>query len=287
MDDPTAAVLSRLGEIFGPDAIADRIGEKLPGVLTAGLSLLVFYLLWRMVDRVIQTVLTRAHMDLTAVTFIRTLLRFTLGIVAGLTALDQLGVDTTSILTSLGVVGLTLGFAAQDTLSNVISGLFIFWDRPFVIGDLVELDGEYGKVEQITLRSTRLVTPDGRMFAIPNKIAAGVKVASYTNFPHLRLDVDVTVGVNEDLGKVRRTLLATVTDNPDFMADPAPVVIVTALNDYNVAVQLRAWLDDERKHVAARANLRETCFEALRSAGVDMPYETLQIQPLTLKREAG
>ena len=73
--------------------------------------------------------------------------RFALVIVGLLMALNQLGVDTTSILARLDVLGLTLGFAAQNSLSNVISGLFIFWDRPFVLGDLVEADG-HGAVEE-------------------------------------------------------------------------------------------------------------------------------------------
>ena len=59
-----------------------------------------------------------------------------------------------------GIAGLTIGFAARDALSNIISGILIFWDRPFVIGDLVEVGGQYGRVERITLRSTRIVTPD-------------------------------------------------------------------------------------------------------------------------------
>jgi small conductance mechanosensitive channel len=83
-------------------------------------------------------------------------------------------------LASLGIAGLTLGFAAKDTLSNVISGLFIFWDRPFVVGDLIEMDGKYGRVEDITLRSTRVVTPDGKMLAIPNSAIVNSSVWSRT-----------------------------------------------------------------------------------------------------------
>ncbi len=104
----------------------------------------------------------------------------------------------------------------------MISGVFIFWDRPFVIGDLVEVDGHYGKVEDITMRSTRVVTPDGKMLAIPNSTIVNTTVASYTNFPHLRLDVGVTIGVNEDIGRVRPILLSAAGSDNDFLAEPAP-----------------------------------------------------------------
>ncbi len=278
------AAWTRLAAIFSPDAVLDKAAAALPGTLAAVVVLVAAWLLWKALDRLLSAVFTRAEVDITAASFIRTLSKAALFIVGSLTALDQLGVDTTSILASLGVVGLTLGFAAQDTLSNIISGLFIFWDRPFVLGDLVELDGEYGRVERITLRSTRLVTPDGRMFAIPNKVAAGAKVASYTNFPNLRIDIEVAVGVREDLGRVRRVLLGLVEGRPGWLAEPAPLVVVTALGDYNVTLELRAWLEDERTHVTARMGLREAAFVALTEAGVDMPYETLKLQPLEVRQ---
>jgi small conductance mechanosensitive channel len=104
--------------------------------VVALLVLLAFWALATVADRVLRGALDRARLDETAASFVRTLTRFTITVVAILTALGELGIDTTSILASLGVMGLTLGFAAQDTLGNVISGLFIFWDRPFVIGDL-------------------------------------------------------------------------------------------------------------------------------------------------------
>ncbi len=201
-------------------------------------------------------------------------------------ALGAIGVNTASLLTSLGIAGLTIGFAARDALSNIISGILIFWDRPFVIGDLVDVSGEYGRVERITLRSTRIVTPDGRMLAVPNTEIINRTVASYTNFPHLRLDVGVTVGVREDLDKVRRILLSLVEEDARFMADPAPVAIVKQLNDYNVLVELRAWIHDERRHIELRCALREEVFRALTQAGVDMPFETFRLEPVTVRSSA-
>ena len=90
----------------------------------------------------------------------------------------------------------------------------------------------------------------------------------------------VTVGVLEDLDHIRGLLLALVQDDPAFMTSPAPRVVVTELNDYNVAVELQAWLDDEKRHVEKRFELREKAFKALNQAGVELPFETLKLQPL-------
>jgi small conductance mechanosensitive channel len=168
-----------------------------------------------------------------------------------------------------------------------ISGILIFIDRPFTIGDLVEIQGAYGRVEKITLRSTRVVTPDGKMLAIPNTAVINNTVASYTNFPHLRLDIPVAVGVTEDLGRVRKILLGLVADDPAYMADPPPRVHVAQLNDYNVMVELRVWLTNEREHVEKRAELRELAFNALNREGVAMRFETIQLAPFEASLRRG
>ena len=152
------------------------------------------------------------------------------------------------------------------------------------MGDIVEIGSDYGEVHEITMRSTRVVTPDGRMLAIPNSVIVNGTVASYTNFPHLRLSVDVTVAVTEDLDRVRAIFLDSVRDNPSYMEEPAPSMVVTARNDYNVAVELRVWLRDEKQHLVERFELRERIFKALTVAGVDMPFETLKIEPMTVKQ---
>ncbi|MGE0790801.1 MAG: mechanosensitive ion channel family protein [Sandaracinaceae bacterium] len=259
--------------------VTDMVGTGL-GILGV---LAVVGIVWLVVQRSLRLATAKHRLDTTAASFVAAVVRYGLAAVAVIAVLGQLGVDTASLLGSLGIVGLTLGFAARDALSNIISGLFILWDRPFTIGDLIEIDGKYGRVDKITMRSTRVVTPDGKMLAVPNSTVVNATVASYTNFAHLRLDVAVTVGVEENLGRVRTLLLDMVADEEGFISEPAPRVVVVQLNDYNVCLELQAWLDDEKQHIAARHALRERVFETLREARVVMPYETLALAPLTVE----
>ncbi|MEM9691009.1 MAG: mechanosensitive ion channel family protein [Myxococcota bacterium] len=271
------SILARLREQFSPDRFVTYVGgELIPNLIVAAATFLAFFILWKVVSRALR-VLERTQLDATARSFVQQALKYVVFTVGTISALAQLGIDTSSLLASLGVAGLTIGFAARDTLSNLISGLFIFWDRPFVVGDLIETSGQYGRVDEITMRSTRVVTNDGRMLAIPNSQIVNSTVHSYTNFPNLRLEIDVTVAVDEDFGRIRQLLLAIVEKDERFLEEPAPTVVVTALNDYNVGLQFRAWLRDERSHIAVRFELRERAFETLRRAEVDMPYETLQV----------
>jgi len=271
-------ITDKLTALFSFEDLFSRIVENLlPDMLVAGITAIAFYLLWRVANKALTTTLAKLDMDATAQRFAQAIVKSVIMITGLLTVLSQFGFNMASILGSLGVAGLTIGFAAKDALSNVISALFIFWDRPFVIGDLVEINGQYGRVADITMRSTRIVTTDGKMLAIPNTVIINTTVTSYTNFPHLRIDVGVTVGTAEDLGKVRRLLLASVDNDARFLKNPAPVVVITALNDYNVAAELRAWIGDEKQHIAIRHELREKIFLILRENGVEMPFETLQV----------
>lgn len=275
------SIAARLAEIFDPEVMGTGAAELLANLVIGAATFAAFYLIWWLFDAVARPIMRRARTDETTRDFVLTILKFTVLAVGVVNAMAAVGVNTASLIASLGIAGLTLGFAAQDALSNLISGLLIFWDRPFVIGDLVEVGESSGRVDRITLRSTRVVTADGRMLAIPNNEIINRTVASYTNFPHLRISVTVQVGVNEDIDRVREILLGLVDDDV-FMRNPAPDAVVTELGDYNVTLQLRAWVHDERRHADLRTMLRERAYKALTAAGVDMPFETLKIEPLTV-----
>ena len=280
------SIANRLASLFDPQELGIVAADVFANLLIGAITFLVYYLVWRLLDYFARMVTRRLEVDDTSRDFTLTVLKFAVLTFAAVNALAAVGVNTASLLTSLGIAGLTIGFAARDALSNLISGVLIYWDRPFVIGDLVEVGGLYGRVDRITLRSTRVVTPDGRMLAVPNTEIINKTVASYTNFPHLRIDIPVTIAVDSDLDQVREILLSLVRDDPRYMKSPAPVAVLTQLNDYNVCMELRAWLDNERDHIAERVKLREGVFRALTGAGIDLPFETLRIEPLTVKQAA-
>jgi len=276
-------LVARLAGLADLPALGTALVPFLADLVLAIATFATFYALWRVLQRALHSAAVQQRLDATTGSFVQTALKaavLTIGLVQALTVL---GIDTAAVLTSLGIAGLSIGFAARDALANLISGVLIFWDRPFVIGDLVEVEGHYGRVERITLRSTRIVTVDGRMLAVPNATIVNTTVASYTNFPHLRLDVDVSIGLAERIDRARALLLELVQQDRAFLAEPAPRVVVRVLGDYAITLQLQAWLDDEKTHVAKRFELRERAFEALRAAGVEMPYETIQLAPVAAR----
>lgn len=277
-------ILDRLESIFAFETLGKALAEITANLIIGALVFSAFYLFWLLIYLIIRSIFKKGNINATTSAFVITATKYLILGIGAITALDSVGVNMTAMLTSLGIVGLTVGFAAKDALSNVISGVLIFLDRPFVIGDLVELEGIYGKVDRITLRSTRVVTSDGKMLAVPNTEIINKTVASYTNFPHLRLDIAVTVGVDEEIEKVRSVLLELVTGKDDFLADPGPRVVVKSINDYNIAIELQAWIKDERMHVQKRYELREGVLSRLKEAGISMPFETIALAPITINK---
>jgi small conductance mechanosensitive channel len=269
----------RLREIFDPANMGTIFAQLIMKVAIAFIILTVFYLGWRVVQIVLRLFFRRSGTNEMTSTFLLTLVKYLLLTIGLVTALDSAGIKVSAVLASLGIAGLTIGFAARDSLSNIIAGVLIFLDRPFVIGDLVEIEGAYGEVDKITLRSTRIVTSDGKMLAVPNTEVVNKTVASYTNFPHLRIDIPVTIGATENIEEVRQILLQLISDTTVYLVDPKPRVVVKALNDYNVELELQAWIYEERQHVALRFSLREQVFEALNKAEIEMPFETIQLAP--------
>jgi small conductance mechanosensitive channel len=273
-------IFSQLQAIFSPTALSAHFAQILSKLIVGAVVLAAFYLTWLLISPVLKVVFKRSGTNEMTSTFLSTLAKYTLLIIGFVTALDSMGIKVGAVLASLGIAGLTIGFAARDSLSNIISGILIFLDRPFVIGDIVEIEGFYGRVEKITLRSTRIITSDGKMLAVPNTEIINKTVASYTNFPNLRLDIQVAIGVNEDIEKTRQVLFNLLADKPEFLAEPIPRVVVTSLNDYNVLLELQVWLKDERTHIENRYKLREEVFNALHTAGIEMPFETFSITPV-------
>jgi len=278
-------IISQLNAIFNPETLGVQLTNVIAKLIIGAIVLLVFYLGWLMVFVSLRIVFKHSSINEMTSTFLLTLIKYSFLIVGLVTALDSAGIKVSAVLASLGIAGLTIGFAARDSLSNIIAGVLIFLDRPFVIGDLVEIEGFYGEVDKITLRSTRVITADGKMLAVPNTEIINKTVASYTNFPNLRIEIPVTIAVTEDIEAVRKILLQLVADTSVYLDDPKPRVVVKALNDYNLELELQAWIHDERKHVAQRFSLREQVFNALNKAGVEMPFETLTITPLTINKE--
>ena len=163
-------------------------------------------------------------------------------------ALEEMGFKLKVVLGAAGVLTVAVGFAAQTTLANLISGFFLFGERPFRVGDLIEVDGLLGEVLSVDMMATTLRTPDNRFVRIPNELVLKTKVTNHTRFPLRRLDITVALGHHEDFGRVRALLLEVADRNAFCLAEPAPSVFIASMGETSAQVQLWLWTRTDQMH---------------------------------------
>ena len=157
------------------------------------------------------------------------------------TVLGKLGVDIGPIIAGLGVTGFILGFAFQESLGNLASGLMIAINQPFKIGDYVIVAGLEGTVLQVDMMATVLATADNKKVVIPNKSAWGAPITNFSALGRRRVDIKIGIDYASDVGKAIEIALKALESIPGVLKDPAPAVSVASLDDSQVTLNVRPW----------------------------------------------
>ena len=196
-----------------------------------------------------------------------------IGMVAVIVVLDHFGINIGSLLVSLGVGSLAVALAAQDTLANMIAGFVILVDRPFRVGDRIELaTGHVGDVKEIGLRSTRMLNFDNNMIIIPNAELVKGRIVNYAfPFKPMRVVLKFDVAYGTDPVKVRQILIALASTTPGLLRDPAPQVFLTAVTDASVQFTLVAQASEYGEQYNAETILREQAYLAFMKEGIAVP----------------
>jgi small conductance mechanosensitive channel len=252
--------------------LVDRFFRHLPGAITGLFVFLLFWVLARLAARVVRRLTERAHSDEAVRDMLVPLTRFAVLAIGVLMALDQMGFQVGSLLAGLGIAGLAVGLAAQDMMANIIAGFAILWDGPFRLGDTVTMAGHQGQVSEIGLRSTRLRTFDQREVILPNKDVIQQPIVNHSRAPAMRVDAAVQVAYGTAIERVREVLLAAARNGLPVLASPEPQVLVTALGDSGVTVELRVWVADPLSPASSRNLLLEVAKRALEENGVEIPF---------------
>jgi small conductance mechanosensitive channel len=156
-------------------------------------------------------------------------------------AIAQLGIEVGPLLAGLGIAGFVIGFALQDTLSNFASGLMILVYRPFDVGDVIEAGGVTGKVDQMNLVATMILTFDNQLLIVPNKQVWGGIIRNVTHQDTRRVDMTFGIGYSDDIPKAEKVLTEIVTGHEKVLKDPEPVVRLHTLGDSSVNFVVRPW----------------------------------------------
>ncbi len=191
-------------------------------------------------------------------------------------------IDAAGWLASAGIVGVAVGFAAKDTLSNLFAGVFIVADAPYQLGDYIVLDdGVRGEVVHIGLRSTRIKTRNDVLITIPNSVIGTSKIVNQSGGGDTAMRVAIPVGVSydADIDLVRRELMEVAGEQADILTDPAPRVRFRKLGDSALEFELLVWVREPALRGSVVDAILTNIVHRFRAAGIDIPYphRTLQV----------
>ncbi len=212
-------------------------------IATGLVILIVGWILSRFASRTIRKLLQGSpRIDTTITPLLADTAHYGILVVAVMMALAQMGVQTTSIIAVLGAAGLAIALALQGTLSNIAAGVMLIWLRPIAAGEYIDANGTAGTVVEIGLFATRLKAADGIYIFAPNSVIWNTRISNYSREDSRRLDLTIGIGYSDDMSLARDLLMKMAADESRVLADPAPVVYVSALGSSSVDMLLRVWV---------------------------------------------
>jgi small-conductance mechanosensitive channel len=188
-------------------------------------------------------------------------------------ALHQLGFKLSVLLGAAGVFSVAIGFAAQTSAANLISGLFVVSERSFVVGDVIQVGNHTGSVLSVDMLSVKLRTYDNRYVRIPNELLIKSDVINLSKFPIRRFDLKISVAYDSDIAHVRAVLLKVASNNLICLEEPRPSINLQGFGESSVDLQFSAWATREN-YLELRNSIQEQIKIAFDAEGIQFPFPT-------------
>lgn len=201
-------------------------------------------------------------------------------VTAGILALDVLGLNIMPFIAGAGIAGIAIGFAAKDTLSNVIAGILLIVDRPFEVGDRIEVwsapvnSATWGDVVDIGLRATKIRTTDNIVIIIPNNVIMTRDIVNYTNITdEIRIRIPIGIAYDADVKKAKEMIIKVSEELDWVMREPSPTkVVVKSFGDSAVNLEARVWIKEPRRRMDTVSHITDRVKEVFQDEGIEIPY---------------
>jgi small conductance mechanosensitive channel len=196
----------------------------------------------RAIVKLIRRIMAKRNVDEALSHFLTSLIFALIMAFVFISALGQLGIQTTSLVAIVGAAGLAVGLALQGSLANLASGVMLITFRPFKAGDYVEAAGVSGAVQEVSIFNTTLKTPDNKRVIVPNAQITGGTIVNYSAEDKRRIDFIFVIGYDEDIRTVREHIIAVMKADERILPEPAPTVGVLELGANTVNLAVRPWV---------------------------------------------
>jgi small-conductance mechanosensitive channel len=201
----------------------------------------------------------------------RKVVNYTGFVLVTMIVLSELGVQISALLGAAGIVGIAVGFASQTSMSNIVSGLFLIWEKPFALGDVIRIGSTTGIIQSIDLLSIKIRTFDNLFVRIPNERILSSEVTNITRFPIRRMDIVLQVAYREDLNRVHEVLTAIARESRYSLDEPEPLVMFTDFKDSGIEVLFGLWFA-KADFVNLKNSIMKDITARFRAEGIEIPF---------------
>ncbi|MCE4621523.1 MAG: mechanosensitive ion channel family protein [Desulfurococcales archaeon] len=250
--------------------IASVESIEVANLLAALITLIVFVLIGRVAKKAVYAWSLRTMPESIAKS-LSNVIYYSIIFLGIIGALGVYGVSVSSLILAGGIAGIVIGFASQTVFSNLLSGLFLYVDRPLRVGDPVEVDGIGGVVVDIGVLSTRIIGWDGVLHRIPNERTFTAHIKNFSRIIARRVEYKVSISYQDDIEKAKGVILKVIEEEPLALVEPAPQIYVDDLGDNGVILTVRFWAPAP-KWFDAKTRVLEKIKVALDEAGIEIPF---------------
>jgi len=218
----------------------------------------------------------RSRMPIHIYTLLEKAVVYAVLILGVMAALAPLGLELSGLLIAGGVAGIVIGFAAQTVVANLLSGLFLYVESPFKVGDSVEIMGYGGKVEDISILSTKIRTWDGVLVRLPNDKVFNSDITNYSRSVARRFSFNIGIPYDSNIDEAKNALLRLMEEDPMVLVNPSPQVLVKEYGDSSIVLEVRGWAPTQvwfDTYMRILGNAKE----ALEREGIEIPYPQLDV----------
>jgi small conductance mechanosensitive channel len=269
---------NKVNEVSGKFAsyIPDNIVEILSGYAFSLVMALLIFMIGKWVARRVTNLLVKVlrkvnGMDETLVKFLENIVYYVLMIVVIITAVSELGIETTSFMAILGAAGLAVGLALQGSLANFASGVMIILFKPFKVGDIITAAGVTGSVNEVSIFNTIMITPDNQKVIVPNAAITSGSITNINANATRRVDLVVGIGYDDDIKKAKNVLNSIVEADQRVLKEQGITVAVSELADSSVNFVVRAWVKTP-DYWDVKFDLTENIKVTFDKEGISIPY---------------
>lgn len=264
--------------LFGgaSEFIHDLLFKDVPRIIIALIVLWIGLKLVKLLLKAMRRLMERKQIDVSLQSFLISLTDIALKVMIIIAVLGMIGIETTSFIAVLGAAGLAVGMALQGTLQNFAGGVIILLLKPFRVGDYIDAAGVQGTVKNIQIFNTIVETPDKKMVIAPNTDLATKTLINYSRSENRRVDVKVGIAYGESVDNARKVLLELAKAYPLVIDEPAPMVVVTALADSAVSLELRVWAKNA-DYWETFFYLNQAVYDKLNEVGIQIPFNQMDV----------